>query len=94
MINLQPALLAGRLKGALKIVCDALFAELLLNTVDDGHDALDIPVEDVTYLQTLERDLTIVVLIVRFWLAFLAWEGHGEALVCYVCDNRRELFLR
>lgn len=60
VVHLQHAPLVSVLKRTLEVFCYLLLPELLLNSVDDGHDPLDVAIKDVTLLQTLERDLTLL----------------------------------
>ena len=60
MIDLQLAFLMSRLQGTLEFAIDPLLTELLLNAIDDGHDALDITIKYVTDLQALECDHAVV----------------------------------
>ena len=50
VVNLQPALLVRLMQRALEVLCNFILIKLLLNTVDDRHDPLDILVKDVTLL--------------------------------------------
>ena len=59
MINLQLALLIGVMQRTLEIFSDLVLAELLLNSIDDRLDSLDVPIKNVTLLQTLKSDLTL-----------------------------------
>lgn len=56
VVNLQHARLVSSLQRVLKVLGDLFLAELLFHAVDDGHDALDVFVEDVAFLQALERN--------------------------------------
>ena len=57
VVDLQNTLFVGVMKCTLKVFCHLFLSELSLHSVDDSHDALDVSVKDVTFLQTLERDL-------------------------------------
>lgn len=56
MVDLPDPLHKCVIQGALEILRNPFFAELLLNAVDYGHNALDVFVEGLAFLQTLERD--------------------------------------
>ena len=66
VVDLQLPLLVGCMQGVLEVARDPLFAELLLDAVDDSHDPFDVSIENVADLQALKRDLTVV-----FWLSIL-----------------------
>ena len=64
VVYLQPSFLICVLQCVLEVACNALLAKFFLNSVDDRHDTLNVPVKDVTNLQALERDLAIFLVIV------------------------------
>jgi hypothetical protein len=68
------------MQSVLKIAGDAFLAELLFDTVNNGHDSLDVAIENVADLQRLERNLTIV-----FGFS-IVWEDNTQALVCNIVD--------
>ena len=75
MVHLKFSLLVSCLEGALELPGNPLFTKLLLNTIDDGHDALDVTVEDIADLQTLECDLAVVL------FGTFVRRHHGKATV-------------
>ena len=60
MIYLKHSFLVSILECTLEVFGDLLLPELLLHTVDDGHYSFYVSIKDVTFLQALERDLTLV----------------------------------
>ena len=84
VVDLQPALLVRLVQGTLEVLRDFIFVKLLLNTVDDRHDPLDILVKDVTLLQTLESYLTLVSIL----LEFLVDLNCLQASVSYIIHHR------
>jgi len=61
MLNLLHSPVVSCVQSILEVLRDFLLVELLLNAVDDGHDALDVFVEQVTLLQALISDHALVV---------------------------------
>ena len=76
VVILKNASLVGIVQGSLEVLRDLLLAELLLHTVDDRHDPLDVPVEHVTLLQALGR---------------YGDGGVGRSWVLLCVDGRRDL---
>lgn len=48
------------MKSALEVFGDLLFAELLLNTVYNGHDPFNILVKNITLSEALEGDEALI----------------------------------
>ena len=85
VVDLQLPALVRILQRALEVFCDLLFAELLLNAIDDCHDSLNVAIKDITLLQALESDLTL--LRTSFAHAHVLREN-GEAFVRDVIHDR------
>lgn len=85
VIDLQLPTLVSVLQRTLEVFCDLLLPELLLNAVNDCHDSLNVAIKDITLLQALESDLTL--LRTSFAHAHFLREN-GEAFVRYVVHNR------
>ena len=62
MVNLQLAFLVCCLKSILELSGYPFLAKLLFDAVDDGHDSLNVSVENVANLEALESYLAIVLL--------------------------------
>ena len=60
MIYLQLTLLICIVQRMLEVFSDPILAELLLYSVDNRLNPLNVTIEDVTLLQALESDLTLV----------------------------------
>ena len=89
VIDLERSTSVSALQSILEVFCDLLLAELLLDTVYDGHNALNIAVEDVTFLKTLKGNLTLFNPFSTFG------KGDGETLLCDVVhDDRAHTFVR
>ena len=50
MVHLQHSALISVIQCTLEVFGDLLLPELFLNTIDDGHDTVDVFVEDVAFL--------------------------------------------
>ena len=59
VINLKHTSFIGVMQGALEVFSDLFLSKLFLNTVNDWHNPFDIPVKNVTFLETLECDLAL-----------------------------------
>jgi len=83
VIDLKRSTSVSALQSILEVFCDLLLAELLLDTINDGHDALNIAVKDVTFLKTLKGNLTL------FNPFSTIGKGDRETLLCDVVHNDR-----
>ena len=89
MINLQLTSLVRIIEGTLEVSGNLLLSKLLFNATDNRHDSLDVLVEDVSLLQTLERYLTV--LCTSFVLFCCI---HRQSLVSDIIHNGRRSLIR
>ena len=85
VVNLEDSTFVGTFQRALEVFGDHLLTKLLLDTVDDGHDTLDVTIKNVAFLETLECNLALVLAVSPFPI----FRGHdGEAFLGDVVHDR------
>ena len=56
-------LLVRRVQSFLEVLVHPLLTELLLDSIDDGHDSLDVFIEKLTLLEAFESDHGLVLVL-------------------------------
>ena len=57
------SLLVRRVQSFLEVLVHPLLTELLLDSIDDGHDSLDVFIEELTLLKAFECDHGLVLVL-------------------------------